>query len=443
MGYDWITEQISDDLPCGPNLEQQDDDGFLDYYFEAESRLPERYFTPGMVQDESTGRRTPDRLFDPASIDIKAEQKEVEALLRRSRDLRLLSLMARFEILAGRLGGFADALEAIDAVLRKWPAQVHPDLATAPNDRRDALRALCEPVTVLSPLAHLSLTGAPEVTLRAYQVASGQATKRHDETEIDVAGYMRMVSDEGMKRQVARTQTDLTRAAAALTGISQTCKADATKPISVDFSEVLARIAEIQAVISSARPELAAKPPAPPEVVAQESEETAPGPTVPEGPAPTALPDFPTALATLGATEAFLLTREPSSAALLLVAQARKLVGKPLIEALETLLPEDSKRAVVDLGPQTGFILSMDRLKSLSGELVAQRSDPAEPAGQAPQIKNRAELAGHIRAVEDFYRRNEPSSPIPLLLERARTYLDKDFQSLVSELVPAKGNVEN
>ena len=55
-----LLDPVSPESPCGPDLERQDDPDFLDYYFEAESRLPERYFTPGLSPD---GRD--DRLFDP------------------------------------------------------------------------------------------------------------------------------------------------------------------------------------------------------------------------------------------------------------------------------------------------------------------------------------------------------------------------------------------
>lgn len=60
-----LLEPVSPESPCGPDLERRDDPEFIDYYFEAESRLPERYFTPGLAED---GRE--DRLFDPRSVDL-------------------------------------------------------------------------------------------------------------------------------------------------------------------------------------------------------------------------------------------------------------------------------------------------------------------------------------------------------------------------------------
>lgn len=67
MKLEWLTDPVDLDPPCGPDLEKQDDAAFVDYYFEAEGRLPERYFTPGLAQDGSE-----DRFFDPKSIDFSS-----------------------------------------------------------------------------------------------------------------------------------------------------------------------------------------------------------------------------------------------------------------------------------------------------------------------------------------------------------------------------------
>jgi len=53
-------------------------------------------------------------------------------------------------------------------------------------------------------------------------------------------------------------------------------------------------------------------------------------------------------------------------------------------------------------------------------------------------VDSRADVAGHLSALEEFYRAREPASPIPVLLFRARTYLEKDFSSIVTEIIPAQ-----
>jgi len=124
----------------------------------------------------------------------------------------------------------------------------------------------------------------------------------------------------------------------------------------------------------------------------------------------------------------------------LLVTQARQLVGRPLVEALEALLPADASKAVIDLGSATGFRLTMDRMKALTGAgYDASITGPglaARPDPLPPRIASRSELAAHMRAVELWYRQNEPASPIPLLLSRGRNWLDKDFESILAELLP-------
>jgi type VI secretion system protein ImpA len=153
----------------------------------------------------------------------------------------------------------------------------------------------------------------------------------------------------------------------------------------------------------------------------------------------TKIPNRTAALSTISAIEAYFATYEPSSPALLLVTQARLLFGKPLVEALETLLPAHAARAKIDFGAETGFVLDMGRLKQLAGEAVSKAQNAIEEdPGEPPVVTGRGDVAGHLSALEEFYRAREPASPIPVLLFRARTYLEKDFSSIVTEIIPAQ-----
>jgi len=106
---------------------------------------------------------------------------------------------------------------------------------------------------------------------------------------------------------------------------------------------------------------------------------------------------------------------------------------------LETLLPAHSERAKIDFGAETGFVLDMGRLKQLAQEAVSTAQNAVdEDPGEAPVVENRADVAAHLSALEEFYRAREPASPIPVLLFRARTYLEKDFSSIVTEIIPAQ-----
>lgn len=438
MALEWIIDPVSDEAPCGPDLEQTGDPAFLAYYFSAEAGLPERYLLP--------------RVFDPASVDLRRETTAITGLLKRSRDLRLLTLLARFEILAGRPKGFAEALEAIVALLEARPEAAHPALPKGAAQRRTALDNLCSTPWVVMPLQYLPLNGQAEVTLRRYQVANGQASPREGEENLNTAQILDMLRSAGTRAKAASTQAELSRAAEALTRIVELCAANPVKPVSLDLSRPLGVIAEAQALIEladgslpgwSAARRVAAEPEAAPapEAAAAETVIDTPlrAPAVAQVGAAPELPNAAAVKVTLAAVERYLALTEPSSATLLLVTQARLLVGKSLVEALETLLPGEAAKAVVDFGPTTGFALPMDKLKLLAAEArPAMAEDSALTPPQPPVLRERADVAAQLRAVESWYRRNEPASPIPLLLTRARTYLDKDFEAILSELLPAK-----
>ena len=437
MALEWIIEPVSDEVPCGPDLEQTGDPAFLAYYFSAEAGLPERYLLP--------------RVFDPASVDIRGETAAITGLLKRSRDLRLLTLLARFEILAGRTKGFAEALEAIVALLEARPEAAHPALPKGSAQRRTALDNLSSTPWVVMPLQYLPLNGQTEVTLRRYQVANGQASPRDGEENLNPAQILDMLRSPGTRAKAASTQAELGRAAEALTRIAELCAANPVKPVTLDFSRPLGAIAEAQALIEladgsltrwSAEKRKEAEPDAP-EPVAEGAvvltESPFRAPSVAQAGAAAEITSPAAVKVTLAAVERYLAQTEPSSATLLLVTQARLLVGKTLVEALETLLPGEAAKAVVDFGPTTGFALSMDKLKLLAAEArPAMGEESALSPPQPPLLRERADVAAQLRAVEAWYRKHEPASPIPLLLTRARTYLDKDFEAILSELLPAK-----
>jgi type VI secretion system protein ImpA len=51
-------------------------------------------------------------------------------------------------------------------------------------------------------------------------------------------------------------------------------------------------------------------------------------------------------------------------------------------------------------------------------------------------IRSRQDATRALDAVAQFFRTNEPSSPIPLLIERAKRLVAKDFLEVLAELAP-------
>ena len=452
MSFDWLAEPVSEEAPCGPDLEATDDSAFVDYYFEAESRMPERYFVPGIKGPDD--EFTPGTVFDPKSIAHADEKKTITALLKRSRDVRLVSLLARMMILAGRLPDFADAVEGLAILLEAHPAEAHPQNA---SDRRGSIDELGNSSMVVLPLQYVNLAGAGEVSLRRYTVATGGAEPRKGEVGLNSGAMLSELAAPGNRQAVEAAHAALSKAAEALTRIKSAClRLD--NPFTPSLSETLAVIAEIQGLINNGRSDLkpwsadgaaaAADVPAAPDADAEAPPPAAPGADAPAAqpaaarPAPvaaTSVPNRAAALQILNTVEAYLATHEPASPALLLVTQSRLLVGRPLVEAIETLMPEQANQTKITFGSGSGFVLYMDRLKMLAGEGAGQAETATEAdPGPRPDIPDRNHVAPLINAVEDYFRVREPASPIPVLLFKARTYLDKDFTAIVADLLPPK-----
>jgi type VI secretion system protein ImpA len=69
---------------------------------------------------------------------------------------------------------------------------------------------------------------------------------------------------------------------------------------------------------------------------------------------------------------------------------------------------------------------------------AATSEDPAMSVSAA----TRAEALALLQNVAACYRSAEPSSPIPLLLERAAGMVDRDFLSLLKDLMPTLLSLE-
>ncbi|OGF13748.1 MAG: hypothetical protein A2W00_03610 [Candidatus Eisenbacteria bacterium RBG_16_71_46] len=97
----------------------------------------------------------------------------------------------------------------------------------------------------------------------------------------------------------------------------------------------------------------------------------------------------------------------------------------------------------VDLSRLSDTLKAIDRVLS---EQIARRS-PAAAGNGAPGGAGRSGgLSGEVSSREDvirlldkaceYYRRHEPSSPIPLLLQRAKRLVSKDFLEIVKDIAP-------
>ncbi|MDN3719131.1 hypothetical protein QW131_07705 [Roseibium salinum] len=131
----------------------------------------------------------------------------------------------------------------------------------------------------------------------------------------------------------------------------------------------------------------------------------------------------------LDAVEDYFATREPSHPALFLVREARGLVGKSYLDALKILMPSRFDDVSLILGT-SGLQLSNNRLVDLNEGTDPELGDIDGFAVMV--IENRSDAMKGIAAVKGYYSANEPTSPIPLLLEEAQNMSSGSFTGLLN-----------
>jgi type VI secretion system protein ImpA len=124
---------------------------------------------------------------------------------------------------------------------------------------------------------------------------------------------------------------------------------------------------------------------------------------------------------------------------LLLVHQARQLIGKPLVAALEALMPDYAEYASIVIDPSVGFEFNMTKMRAIVENYSASAEETAEETDiPAFEARTRLETLALITGVGAFFRSVEPSSPIPMVLGRAERFMNQSFQSIIAELMPKK-----
>ena len=105
-------------------------------------------------------------------------------------------------------------------------------------------------------------------------------------------------------------------------------------------------------------------------------------------------------------------------------------------------IPEDLKPLTVDLRDMKSVIdAQLARRGVDTGTLESATAgdsgqDAAGNQGPSGAVRNRSDVLAAIDRVCEYYVRAEPSSPVPLLLQRAKRLVNKDFMEIVRDLTP-------
>jgi len=409
-----LCNPLSETDPCGPDLDAEGDADYLNFFAQTEGILPSSFFS----SDDG-------KPFDGSDIDLPRQVDPIGPLWERSRDLRLLVLRARLLILNRDLGGFAVAIAAIAQWLHEFWDDVHPRAAGGDSGARSAVLSALDLPTVVFPLQYAPLCEGRRigaVTYRAWMIASGEVKPRAGEQKHPSAALTEAIADASAdllaakRRHVALLKTSLGR-------IRDTF---ALHGGSLGLENLPALVDKIQLFVD---PRAALREERRIETTEAEDVSVA-------GDAPGSLADAQEALAAIAA---YYSRSEPSSPTLPLVLQAHQLIGKSFFEVMSILVPTQMEKAAFQIGADQFFELPVSKLSKLPEGAPASEGAPlAARNGGSPQyrIESRAQAIALLEQVQRFFRHSEPSSPVPMLCDRARALAERDFMGVLREVLP-------
>ena len=454
LDYEALIAPVPGDDPCGPDLDFNFDAAYMNFMASAEGLLPSSYF----VKDQNGNERP----FDRTAVDLKAQFEGAKPFLEQTRDLRLLTLLAKFAILDRDLASFIACMRAIGTLLAERWDEVHPraeggDFAArmAALESVDALPTVVMPLQ-FSPLIDHRRFGA--ISYRSYMLATAEVPPREGEEPIDLASVDKALSETELPTLIERRQ-QLTELNAAIIQIPKTWQEKGGADSVVSLEKLQTAVGKMVALLDKA---VAKRDPS----AALAQADQAAGGDAQAGAAAVVvgrITSVAEAAAALSAAADYFSRSEPSSPALLLAGQAKQLVGKSFLEVMQILVPNEVDRAMVNIGSDQFFDLPIQRLSPFSpGANASGAGEAADPSGgshieakgaavpadagagngdAAPaagiEARTRAEALALLDQVGSFFRLAEPSSPIPYLTERARDLAQRDFLSVLKALLPA------
>jgi type VI secretion system protein ImpA len=420
-----LTSPVAEEEPCGPDLDLSGDPDYMNFVAKAENLLPSTFFSG------------PDgKPFDRSAIDFAAELTAMQPLLVRTRDIRLLVILAKLCILNRDLAGFERAVCAIQALLKQHWDAVHPREGGVFSARTAALETLDDLPHVIFPLQYtpfLHHGRIGHVAWRNYMIATGEVPARDGEGAHDLKAIETALMEGDLPElSAALGRFDALRTA--LAEIRSVCAEQAGFEQAPRLERLPALVDKVRSLLNDvvSRRDPAAAPETAPPIAGGE-----PGAEV------TAADNLRSPAEVAGALAAaadYFARHEPSNPALLLVRQAEQLMGKSFIEVMQILVPRHVEEAAIYIGKEQPLQLPIGRLAELASPSVVSQGFTADDGSAPPRHFAAATRADAVRLLDQvgaYYRAVEPSSPLPHLTDRARDLAGRDFLSLLKHVLPA------
>lgn len=322
MDVSLLISAVPGALPCGNDLEYDAD--FLQLARDAEGK-PER--TMGDSVQPAQPPQWP------------LIQKASEALLQRSKDLRIANYLLQSDIALNGIAGLANGLSLIYELLRQYWPNVHPQLdADDNNDSTVRINALCTIAcdTNLRLLGESSLTRSPvfgSVSLRAAMSASGLQPSSDEALTADGLTATLHSSDPEQLRSV---YSSLSQAQTWAEAIEQFVSEQVGSAQGVDLSSMKTLLKHALHILSEFGPRNVAASIAEPNVVPSSADSPTPAPSSTSA----VITSRDEVLRCLESVLTYYAHHEPSSPLPVLLSRAKSLIHADFAAIVRNLIPD-------------------------------------------------------------------------------------------------------
>jgi len=383
-----ISEPISDEQPCGPDLDMEFDMDFMNLMAEIDGVLPTSFFR-----------------FDPGSLGFEGYYDRLGDQLERTHDLRLLVPLAKLRILQGDLAGCAEAIAAMRDLLTGFWGEVHPQAMDGDYMLRTSqLMTLDDNPNMVLPLQHTTIVRSRRsgpITLRKWQVAQGEVNAREGEDTLDAASITAALA-EAEKSEIEKAVASLETIRDALAAIQTTVIAEAGYENAVSLERLPK---SVDAMLELIRDATGVGEAADSEDAEAEGEaDGAAGGGValrtvvlPPG-AVASRKEVKEALET---AHQYFLINEPSNPAQLLLREAIGLVDKGFYAAIYDMIPSQAGYSVFRLGRDPFFELSLPDVDSRNPAPPVPSDDPDSESWAETGLGDDDEVSGDPEAAEE------------------------------------------
>jgi type VI secretion system protein ImpA len=325
-----LLEPISDEAPCGKNLDDTDVLAAFDAYqlFGQTSLEPEEKKPGDPVRKEA---RKSDRPPNWAEI-----RDEALSALRTSKDLRLLTHLAAAILRTDGIPTFAETLGVAATWLAVHPTQVYPLVDEDAMVRQNAMNCFADPVAVIDGLRRSPLVSSRQhgrFSLRDLDILGGQVTPTEKDVRADQAQIDAAFADTALE-EIKSLLTTIDGGLTALGSIEAAMRSAHGSEFAPSFDQLTTQFKKMVVVL---RAQVAAHPSATPaDAGAAPGEGGGAGSLVAVG----GIKSRQDAIRALDAAAEFFRRNEPSSPIPLFLERAKRLVAKDFLEVLADIAPD-------------------------------------------------------------------------------------------------------